>query len=226
MEQTQNFNLRRVIDDAVRVITQPVDFYRGMGKTGGYAEPVIFVIVMAVALGLLLTVFSLFGGGRLGGMAMGWAAFIVFPIFAVIGSFIGGAILFVIWKLMGSEEPFETAYRCVAFATAIYPVMGLLSLIPYLGTIVGVVWGMYLMITASVEVHQRQRNNALLVFGILGALLLLFNISGERRARQFDAHFAQLEQSADKLEEKSPEEAGKAVGEFLKGMEKGMEKQK
>ena len=224
MEETSSFNISKVIDDAVKVITQPVDFYRTMPKTGGYAEPLIFVLVMAAATGIILTFFSFFGGGRMGGMAMGWAAVIMLPIMALIGSFVGAAIMFVIWKLMGSPEPYETAYRCVAYATAIYPVTAVISLIPYLGTAIAVVWGTYLMVIASTEVHMRARNTALIVFGILGFLMLMFNVSGEMAARRFESQLEHMGTSMQNLEDMSPEEAGKAVGEFLKGMEKGVQK--
>ena len=224
MEQTSDFNIAKVIDTAVQVITRPVDFYRSMPKTGGYAEPLIFVLVMAVATGIVLTFFSFFGGGRMGAMAAGWAAVIIIPIMTLLGSFIGAAIMFVIWKLMGSPEPYETAYRCVAYATAIYPVTAIISLIPYLGTVIAVAWLTYLMVIASTEVHKLTRNTALIVFGILGLLMLMFNLSGERAARHFESQLEHMGQSMENMEDMSPEEAGKAVGEFLKGMEKGIQK--
>ena len=86
-----------------------------------------------------------------------WVGFLVSfscPFFAVIGSFIGAAVMFVIWKLMGSEQNFEAAYRCVAHATAIYPVMAVVGLIPYIGTVIGVVWGFYLMYCDSTQVPK------------------------------------------------------------------------
>jgi uncharacterized membrane protein YdjX (TVP38/TMEM64 family) len=43
-------------------------------------------------------------------MGAGFGAIIFMPIAVAIGSFIGAAILFVIWKLMGSQEDYETAY--------------------------------------------------------------------------------------------------------------------
>ncbi len=109
MENTSTFNLSKVIEDAKSVITNPVSFYRNMSKSGGFSEPIIFVIVMAVIAALLFTIFSLFGGGRMAGAGLGILVFI--PIMMLIGSFISAAIMFVIWKLMGSENNYETAYR-------------------------------------------------------------------------------------------------------------------
>ncbi|MDH3693991.1 MAG: YIP1 family protein, partial [Gammaproteobacteria bacterium] len=118
MTNDSKFDISKVVDDAISVITNPTDFYRNMQRSGGFAEPIIFLVVMAAIMGVILTVFSLFGGGRMGGMAIGFGAIIFVPIMALIMSFIAAAVMFVIWKLMGSSESYETAYRCVAYASA------------------------------------------------------------------------------------------------------------
>lgn len=222
MENTSGFDLSKVINDALAVIRQPVEYYRSMPKSGGFAEPLIFVVVMAVAAAIIFSVFSLFGGGRFA--AAGIASLIFIPVMMLIWSFISAGIMFIIWKLMGSTENYETAYRCVASATAIFPITAVLSLIPYIGSIIGVVWGMYLMVIASVEVHGRERQTALIVFGILGFIAVIMNIGSEKAARQMEKHMGQFEEQMGKTMEEmgdmSPEEAGRAFGEFMKGLEK------
>jgi len=124
--------MNSILEDVRKVITNPVDFYRGMNKTGGFGAPIIFVLVMAVVSAILLVFFSLLGLGSIGGaMAVGFGGIILLPIMATIFSFIGAGILLVIWKLMGSQESFEVSYRCVAYASAIYPITVLAGLIPY-----------------------------------------------------------------------------------------------
>lgn len=220
MTEQNQFDVSKVIADATAVITNPTAYFQGMARSGGYVQPLLFVVVMAVAAGILAAVLSLFGAS--GGMlAAGFGAVIVVPIAAVIGSFIGAAILFVIWKLMGSAENYETAYRCTAATAAIYPVVGVLAIIPYIGAIVGIAWANYLMIEASVSVHGRERKTATLVFGILGALLILSNVSSEYAGRQMAGRMKEMGARFDDMENLSPEEAGKKMGEFLKGFEKG-----
>lgn len=70
---SSTFDLGKLVEDAKAVITNPVGFYRNMPKTGGYAEPVIFVLVMAAIAGLLAAVFSFIGVGQVGGMAVGFS---------------------------------------------------------------------------------------------------------------------------------------------------------
>jgi len=239
-----SFNLGTVIEDAKKVITNPIGFYREMPTSGGYANPLIFVVVVAAITGVITAILSLIGLGMpdavAGGMALG--AIIFFPIISIIASFIGAAILFVIWKLMGSEKNYETAYRCVAYAFAIFPITVILSIIPYLEPIVRALWSCFLFYTASVEVHKLKASTAKVVFGILAALGLLFGVSSEHTARNLSKTWGNLGEQIEKnydagsigkaienlenVEDMTPEEAGKQFGEFLKGMEqfsKGLE---
>lgn len=221
-----SFNLSKVTDIAIKVITQPAEFYRGMPKSGGYAEPIVFLVVMAAASGLLFTVMSFFGIGMVGAMAVGIGSIIFIPIFALIGGFIGAAILFVVWKLTGSNEPYETAFRCVAYASAIYPITALAALIPYIGSVIGIAWGLSLMAIASIEVHGIEKNTAYIVFGILALVFILINISSERAARRMQASMEHFADQAEQLKDMTPEEAGKALGEFFKGFEKAAQEGK
>ncbi|MCO6413766.1 MAG: YIP1 family protein [Thiogranum sp.] len=217
--------LQSILDDALKIIRNPVGFYRDMAKTGGFADPLIFVVVMAAVTGLLVAILSLLHLGMAGAAGVGIGAVIIFPLMAIIGSFIAAGILFVIWKLMGSNESFETAYRCVAYAAAIYPVTALLGIIPYVGSVIGVVWGMYLMIVASIEVHQIRSQTAWTVFAVLGVILVITNISSEMASRRMATHLDEMGVNMEELEQMSPEEAAKAVGEFLKGFENATREQ-
>ena len=222
MSENGSFDIRTVIDQAKQVISSPQAFYRNMNKSGGYGEPVIFLLVMAVASGLLTAFLALTNLVPVP-VGTGLGMVIVLPIAALIGGFIGAAILFVVWKLMGSPEKYETAYRCVAYTSAIMPIVTVLSMVPYLGTLIRVVWGTYLVIIASTEVHGRGKNPSYIVFGILGALGLVMSINAERTQREMASSMEQysraMEESIKDMGDMTPEEAGRAVGEFMKGMQ-------
>lgn len=219
--ESKTFDLGQVVERARMVITNPGGFYQQMPRSGGFANPTIFVAVMALATGVLAAVLSIFSSG-VGPMGVGLAAIIIYPIFAVIGAFIAAAVLFVIWKLMGSEQDYETAFRCWSSATALYPIAVILSLIPYLGALVGVAWGTWLMIEASVAVHQRTRRTATIVFGILGLLAAFSNVSSEYAARQMADRMSDFSSNYENM---SPEDAGRQMGEFLKGLEDAANKE-
>ena len=235
------FNLGTVIDDAKKVITDPVGFFRSMPTTGGYANPVIFVVVMALltaVIGFLLSAIGIVKFNAIVGGAVTIGMLIMVPIFAVIGSFIAAALMFVIWKLMGSEKDYETAYRCIAYSSAIAPVIAVISLIPYLANLIKALWGGFLIYTASTEVHKIKNQTAMIVIGILTALNVIIGFNTERTTRHWQGKMKgfgkaaeQFKKSAtegsigdamqkfENIEDMTPEEAGKQFGEFLKGLE-------
>jgi len=212
----------------IQVITSPVSFYQGMAKKGGLIEPIIFLVAMAVLTAVVITLLGLVGFGPVGMMAMGLSGIILIPIFAVIGSFIGAAILFVIWKIIGSSEDYETAYRTTAYTYAYAPVAAVVSGIPYLGGLISTLWPMVLLALASIHVHGRSPAVSWGVFGILGLLLALMGLSAEHAGRQMvggmQGWSQQMEQKYGDPDQMTPEEAGKALGEIMKGMQQGMQK--
>ncbi|MBE0569158.1 MAG: YIP1 family protein [Deltaproteobacteria bacterium] len=201
---------------AVKVLTSPAEFFRGMPKTGGVAEPLVFLIAMAVAAGILQAVFGLLGFRIAAGFGMGLGSLVVTPILAAAFSFVGAAVLFVIWKLMGSGESYETAYRCGAYMGALAPVTVLLGVIPYIGAAAGLLLMTSFLVTASVEVHNLPSRKAWIVFGIIGGLFLLMNLSAQMAARR-------MQNSAEEFQKMS-EEAAKQMGRHSEEMAKELEK--
>ncbi len=213
-----------VSETMMQVITNPVGFYQSMPRSGGFVEPLVFAIIMGVIGGVLQAILGVFGIGFTGTILMALASIIIGPIMIAIFGFVGAAILFVIWRLLGSRESYETAYRCGAYATAVTPVTSILNVIPFLGPALGVAWMAYLMIIASIQVHQVKPKIALIVFGILGGLLVLSSIGSQFAAKKMERQMDKIQSEMGKIDEMKPEEAGKAIGEFLKGMQEGIEK--
>ena len=177
-------DLESIPQIAINVITNPVGFYQNMKKGGGYVEPLVFMVALSVAAGVLSAVLSVVGLGVATAMTAGLIAVILIPIFVIIFSFIGAGIAHVIWKLMGSQEDFETAFRCVAYTAAIAPINAVLGVIPYIGSIVAALWPMALLAIASIHVHRRSTQVSWAVFGVLGILLALVGLGNERASRQ------------------------------------------
>ncbi|MFC1453094.1 YIP1 family protein [Verrucomicrobiota bacterium] len=208
-----------ILAAAVKVITRPVDFYREMPKSGGMIDPLIFLVALAVATGVMHAVLGLVRGSLGGALVAGLASIILVPIVVVVVGFVVAAVLFGIWKLMGSDESFETAFRCMAYTMAIAPITSLLGLIPYLGGIVGLAWSSYLLVVASTEVHKVRQQTAYIVFGVIFLVLALFRLNSELAGRRFAKHAKEWERQVGDVEDMSPEEAGRALGEFLKGIQ-------
>lgn len=208
-----------IVSTALKVITNPSGFYREMPKTGGFQHPIIFLVAMMVVGVVIGFVGSLahIGINPMGGM-MGAGAIsgIIFaPIIGLVFSFIAAGILFIIWKIMGSQENYETAYRCAAYSSGIIPVTSVLGFIPYLGSVAGLLWGFYLIITASIEVHKIKSSLAWTVWGIIAALLIILSLSAQYAARKFSGEWMEKAKEA--------EQAAKKMQETLSNMPQGKE---
>ena len=183
-QSASQLDVQQIQATVVKVITDPVGFYQNMPREGGFIDPLIFMVVMAVITGLLSAVLSLFGMGMAGAMTAGLMAVVLVPVFVVIFGFVGAAIFYVIWMLMGSRENFETAYRCVAYTAAVAPITMILSLVPYLGSLVSSLWPMALLALASIHVHKRGVQISWVIFGAIGIIYALISVGGERASRQ------------------------------------------
>jgi len=231
-ESTENPNTTNSIDikqefaempkAALQVITAPAAFFRAMPRSGGFLHPLAFMVAAGLAAGLIRTLLALFGFSG-GALAAGLAAIVLTPILVAVFGFVGAAILFAIWKLLGSRQSFETAYRAMAYCSAITPVSALLEIVPYLGGIAGIAWMTVLLVTVSTEVHGIKAKTAWVTFSIIGALFaatsLSAEIAGRKLSRGAEKWQQQIRSDAAPMEEMTPEEAGKAVGAFLKSLE-------
>jgi hypothetical protein len=223
-----------IIETVKQVITNPVGFYRAMPKTGGFVDPLIFAVVLGAVCGLVQAVLLFVNLGAAATIIGALSTIIIAPIMVAIFGFVGAAIIFVVWKLMGSNESYETAYRCGAYASAILPITAVASMIPVVGGLVGIGWMLYLLVTASVEVHKIPAKKAWLVFGIIAAIFALMTLGAQAGARKVKHSMAGFEKEMEKISggknagEMTPEEAGKAAGEaaaaFMKGLQEGAAK--
>lgn len=220
MEQ-KGFDFSSIPLTAIKVITQPAAFFREMPKAGGYVEPLIFMLVIGVVSGLIQAILSLLRVNVVGVAMAGIAAVIMMPIAILIGGFIGAGIAFVIWKLMGSEENYETAYRCCAYASAVSPITTVFGIIPYLGSAIGIVIVTYYLVIASGEVHKIPAKKAWTVFGVLAAVLIFLSMSGQFAARKManDAERFRREM------QKSADQSGKAAEEIGRAAQQQSEEQ-
>ena len=184
--EPKDINFAAMPQTAVNVVTKPAEFFQTMPKSGGFLEPLVFAVIMGFISGIIQAILSFIGlgpGAGYGGGIHGFSMIIFMPIAAAIGSFIGGAILFVIWKLMGSQEDYETAYRCGAYLMALAPITAIIGAIPYAGGLISMVIYLFYLVTASIYVHNIPSQKAWLVFGIIFAVFAFIGIYGEHKAR-------------------------------------------
>jgi hypothetical protein len=148
-------------------------FYKAMPKSGGYAAPAVHALFWLFAAVLAELVVSRF---RPGPLEFGWAVELVWlavgPLFFLALGFGVSAALFVVWHLMGSKENYQTAFRCWAYAAPAVVLTAVLGAVPYLG-LLGLVYFLYLLVAASLEVHDLPPKRSWIVWGVLGGGALI-----------------------------------------------------
>jgi len=223
-EERMKAAIAPIIRTMREVILNPAGFFRKMPRSGGFVEPITFVASMSFIVGVINFILWPLDLGFATSFGMALLYVVIIPVFAVIFSFVGAAVLFVIWKIMGSQESYETAYRCGAYAAAITPVTTVVGVVPYIGSVIGLVWMAYIIVSASIEVHGIKQKIAWIVFGVLFGLLLIMNISAMYSARHFSSEMEQWQKTSQDFDKMTSEEKGEALGKFMKGMQKGIEK--
>ena len=223
-EKQMKENITLIINTMREVILSPAGFFRKMPRSGGFVDPVIFIASMSLIVGVINLILWPLDLGFATSFGTALLYVVIVPVFAVIFSFVGAAILFIIWKIMGSQESYETAYRCGAYAAAITPVTTVVGVVPYIGSVIGLVWMAYIIVSASIEVHGIKQKIAWIVFGVLFGLLLIMNISAMYSARHFSSEMEQWQETSQDFDKMTSEEKGEALGKFMKGMQKGIEK--
>lgn len=199
------FDPKSLVATVKRVLTDPAGFFRTMPKQGGWKEPALFLVAMVVAAqiaSLILGVgFRVFTGWSIVKVILGsMGAFIGGLIMLPIGIMIGLVIAHVIWMILGSKENIETSFRCVCYMAAITPVSAFAGALPWVGVWVAIpvtLYGLYLFVPASIEVHGIAKKKAVLVFAVVGGLMFLMQFGSavavwklKKAGRAFDSSMA------------------------------------
>ena len=231
MNDSSPVNISRMPDQAILLITAPRQFFRTMPTTGGYGDPIAFMIVMGIAAAMVQIILNFIGLGHFGMVAMaatGLLSILLLPLMMIVGGFIMAALAYAVWRFLGSTRDFETAFRCIAYSAAISPVVALAGVVPYVGGLAHIAWAAFLMFIASIETHNVKPANAKIVFLVLGVFFAVMSVINEYNARVFQEKAEVLREEMlglENLEGKTPEEMGEALGEFLKGLEKAANSQ-
>ncbi|MHB8252462.1 MAG: YIP1 family protein [Acidiferrobacter sp.] len=165
--------LRVIRDTVIAVTLRPVAFFQAMPKQGGFRAPFVFLLVVGLFDMLLLSLFQGFMVGPAAGVEFAVHALALAPLALTFSGFVLTTVLFVFWRLMGSTQSYETAYRTFVYSYAVSPVTTVMGFTPYLA-FVGFFWWFGLLVIGSIYVHGIHRIKAIAVFAVLGVAMLVF----------------------------------------------------
>lgn len=176
------FDFQKFINDTKEVLTSPKNYFASMQKTGDFVDPVIRAAIYGFIAGIFsfmwgflhLSVLWAYGG------RVGITSIIVFPIFAVIGLFIGSVILLIISAICGGSTDFEANVRVTASLMALYPIQALLvftsGISIYLGAVVLLLislYGLWLCFNALVQALSAKESTAKVIMIIFAIFPIL-----------------------------------------------------
>jgi hypothetical protein len=161
----------------LKLFVSPSTFFREMPKAEGFVKPLMFMVLVSVVDGFILSMSSLVNFKSASDVGMAVASVILLPLGIGISGFAASAILFAVWKMMGSQESYKTAYQCFAWIWATTPIITLAGLIPYIGPAIGIAIAIYFVIISSLEVHRLSPRKVWPVFLAAGAIGVFFSIS-------------------------------------------------
>ncbi len=184
-----------LIESIQQILTQPAETFSQMPRSGGFATPLIFTIILSL-LGVVAV--SIYQGiwlmvnpeaveQELQGFPLStfWIfvalVIIVMPVILIVTSFIGSGIVHLFLMLTGgAKHSFETTFRVNCYCQGAASV---LQLIPLCGGVISSVWYLVSLIIGLTKAHETESWRvvvAVLLPGILccGAILLLMGLVG------------------------------------------------
>jgi hypothetical protein len=164
------------------VLLSPRKFYSEMDRMGGVGHPAGFFFLM-VLIGMIINVL---GTVLLVGRPVVWSIPVTVAVFSVViflGGFVISFVLYLVWKVLGSKESYETAYRCFAYSSAISPFTSLIAFIPVVGVALCVAWIVVLLIVASEQVHALKPATARAFWAVVGLIIIVGTVAIEIQYR-------------------------------------------
>lgn len=164
-----------LVDTAKALITSPGTAFAEVREKGDYMSPVLFAVIFGTVGAVFGQIWNLVFGGAMNtwmaaamppemrdqmaqamqptvaGVVIG---IVLAPIFVLVGVFVGGAIYHLFLLLVGgtkeSTAGFEGTVRSVSYAS----VASLAQIIPFIGPMVGIVWGIVLNVIGLSRIHR------------------------------------------------------------------------
>jgi hypothetical protein len=158
-------------------LLRPRSFFSRMAKEGGYRAPALYALAWLFVSVVAEVAVSYLRPVRLPvspAVQIGWI--VVGPFLLLLIGFILAGILYGIWRLMGSEETYQTAFRCWAFLAPVSVIGSVLSVAPYLN-LTSYFLSLALLAVASIEVHRIPPRRAWTVWGLIAAVSAAWVVS-------------------------------------------------
>lgn len=213
MIMSSSYGLFSIVNDAFKVLTGSKSFFSHMPKKG-YKKAISFLLFIVVVTGLFKTVCSVSHYGFFEGLSHLPGNLLVMLLYVFVIVTLGSGVMYYIWRLMGSEQSFETSFKNVSYSLVALPLLMIAITFGFYAIVLVMALWAFILFNAGNETHQ-VRGTGIVVFLGLGVLLSSLMLNGLNS----DKDKSKQEQSENKKlmleKEKLREDEGAIVDEEL-----------
>ena len=147
------------------VVLSPEEFFARWDPGEKWEKVIVFNLICGLIGGLLTAIFTfLFGAG----------AVVRYPLLVLMGTFVGGSVLFVCFKLLGGEGSIEATIKMVGYTQAVRVFYVGIPLVGFLMSTLASVYQIWLLVAGGKAVHRLDPGKAafavLLPVAVMGLL--------------------------------------------------------
>lgn len=159
-----------------RLVYQPAIFFAGLPRRGNIINPLVFALICYEISAILGGLLGLSGGEPDRGLVPFVVSIIAAPIAGAIGLVVLSGIMHLLVRLIvgAGNSGFGATFRVASYAI----VGNLVGWIPIIGSLIAVVYGIYLSAVGVREMHETTTGKAVLIVLIPGSVILLIALVG------------------------------------------------
>lgn len=166
------------------VLLAPHRFFTRMPSSVGLGQPLLFALVIGVAGAFVSWMWTLTGSslqillqdnlqGALKSPLYSFFVFLTSPVAVTLGVFLKAALMHLMLLILGGGKlGFEATFRVAAYAEA----ADVLSVLPFCGSILGLVWTLVILVVGLHGIHQDEPWKA--VAAVVAPLVLCLSVVG------------------------------------------------
>jgi len=159
-----------------RLVFQPAIFFAGLPRRGTFINPLVFALICFEISAILGGLLGMAGGEPGTGLEPLVVSIIAAPIAgAIVLGILSGILHLLVRLIVGAENSgFGATFRVASYAV----VVNLISWIPIIGSVIAIIYGIYLSTVGVREMHETTTGKAVLIILIPGTVILLIALLG------------------------------------------------
>ena len=168
--------LNSFIDVVRRLVFQPVSFFAGLPRRDNFINPLLFALICYEISAILGGLLGLAVGEPERGLGPFVVSIVVAPIVGAIGLLILSGLLHLLVRLIVGvgNSGFGATFRVASYVS----VINLVGWIPIIGSLVALVYGVYLSTLGIREMHETTTGKAVLIVLLPVGVIVLIALVG------------------------------------------------